>query len=170
MDSGSGPGMTTYGFPSPGGRGLRGGGPTRLHSLPNITPTLALPRQGGGDVCGWPSFEGEETFLDGTALPGEGTFLSPLPSRERPICFPSPGGRGLRGGGAALLPHPFSPPPWPSPVKGEGTYVDGSPLKGEETLLDGAPLEVEETLLVGTALPGEETLLVGPPLKGRERL
>jgi len=60
LDSGSAPGITPQalpspggflsGLPSPGGRGLRGGGNTFY--LTPLTPTLTLPRQGGGNVYG----------------------------------------------------------------------------------------------------------------------
>ena len=45
-----------------------------------------------------------------------GTHPDPLPSREREIDSPSPGGRELEGGGN-------SPSPYSSPVKGEETFL-----------------------------------------------
>jgi len=51
--------LTTH-FPSPGGRGQRGGGPNRIaqraertevcFAMREFTPTLTLPRQGGGNM------------------------------------------------------------------------------------------------------------------------
>jgi hypothetical protein len=36
-------------FPSPGGRGLRGGGRKLTEDINYFTPTLTLPHQGGGN-------------------------------------------------------------------------------------------------------------------------
>ena len=77
--------------PLPWREGTKGRGSSTSAS-PLFTPTLALPRQGGGDLVEWLSLEGEGTLLDGTTLPGEGTYVdgSPLEGRGNVVAWPLP--------------------------------------------------------------------------------
>ena len=76
--------------------------------------------------------KGRELFRSVSELVRPPFLMSPLPRRE-----------GTKGRGNSLLRQPFSPPPWPSPVEGEGTVL--IPRQGGGNGYVGAPLEGEGT-------------------------
>ncbi len=121
--------------------------PTRVEEL------IPLPLKGGASYLTPPPLRGGAPYFTPPPLRGGAPYLTPPPLRGGAPYFTPPPlrGGGWEGGdlssaiqsdtgkGLAAL----SPPPRPSPLKGEGKTEPSSPLKGEGKTEPSSPLKGE---------------------------